>query len=198
MTRIDLLVTFERQLDQRGNSVHASANVMIIERILHQSIQFHRCKLQINFIVFYCAMTFILASYWNRTINYLSMELDAIALSLDYRLSVPHHQRIAPSLGHDLSLSFFLISLLQWNRQKNNKWLSFPPGMWLQRKLERINTFLFLFFGCIGYDKPLRNFTGLWIQWQTTHLQLRHLNFLKIHFICCIEMTKVKQNDAYL
>lgn len=46
------------------------------------------------------------------------MELDAIALSLDYRLSVPHHQRIAPSLGHDLSLSFFLISLLQWNRQK--------------------------------------------------------------------------------
>lgn len=45
MTRIDLMVSFERQLDQRENSLHASANVMIIEKILHQSIQFHQYKL---------------------------------------------------------------------------------------------------------------------------------------------------------
>lgn len=54
------MVSFERQLDQRENSVHASANVMIIERILHQSIQFHQCKLQID--KFYCISLYIVSN----------------------------------------------------------------------------------------------------------------------------------------
>lgn len=46
MTRINLMVSIERQWDQLGNFLRAFAIVMIIERISRQSIQFHRCKLK--------------------------------------------------------------------------------------------------------------------------------------------------------